>query len=142
MSTMFWIWMAAAVLFLIGEITMPTFFFLCFAVAGAAAGVYSIWGPQEYYWQIGIFIIVSLVLIPLTRHFAKRVAEPNAQKANIDNIVGAKAVVVKEISAHESGQVKIEGEVWSATATETIPMNSSVRVIKISGTKVHVERVN
>lgn len=142
MSTMFWIWMAAAVLFLIGEIAVPTFFFLCFAVAAAATGVYSIWGPQEYYWQIGIFIIVSLVLIPLTRNFAKRVTSPHAQKANIDNIVGSTALVVKEISAHESGQVKIEGEVWSATATEAIPLNSSVRVVKISGTKVHVERVN
>ena len=60
---MFWIWLAAAVVFLIIELLSPTFFFICFTAGAVVSGVFSYFYPEAYYWQIGIFIVVSLALL-------------------------------------------------------------------------------
>ena len=67
MSTMFWVWVTAAVIFLILELMTPTFVFACFVVGSITAGVYSYFYPESYYWQVGIFIVLTVGLRPLTR---------------------------------------------------------------------------
>ena len=76
METMFWIWMAAAAVFVIVEQFAPTLVFLSFAVAAAVSGIYAQFKPEEFYWQIGIFIMVTVVVFPLSRKFAKRITKP------------------------------------------------------------------
>jgi membrane protein implicated in regulation of membrane protease activity len=56
-------------------------------------------------------------------------------KTNIDALVGGKAVVVATVDA-QSGQVKINGEVWSARSydeTEVLEPGRSVTIMNISG---------
>jgi membrane protein implicated in regulation of membrane protease activity len=56
-------------------------------------------------------------------------------KTNIDALVGGKAVVVATVNAH-TGQVKINGEVWSARSydeTEVLEPGRSVTIMNISG---------
>jgi membrane protein implicated in regulation of membrane protease activity len=56
-------------------------------------------------------------------------------KTNIDALVGGKAVVVATVDAH-TGQVKINGEVWSARSydeTEVLEPGRSVTIMTISG---------
>jgi membrane protein implicated in regulation of membrane protease activity len=56
-------------------------------------------------------------------------------KTNIDALVGGKAVVVATVDAH-TGQVKINGEVWSARSydeTEVLEPGRSVTIMNISG---------
>ena len=141
MSTIFWVWMAAAVAFLILELISPTLFFVCFVAGGVVAGIFSYFSPEQYYWQLGIFVIVTLGLLPLTRIIAKKITKPEPRKSNVDALIGSVALVTKAIDPDLGGQVKIEGEVWVAVASEAIPENSKVRVISVSGTKVTVEKL-
>jgi membrane protein implicated in regulation of membrane protease activity len=56
-------------------------------------------------------------------------------KTNVDALVGGKAVVVATVDA-QSGQVKINGEVWSARSydeTEVLEPGRSVTIMTISG---------
>lgn len=141
MYTMFWIWLAAAVVFLILELATPTLIFACFVIGAVVSGVFSYFYPESYYWQIGIFIIVSTILLPLTRTLAKKITKPSPQKSNVDALIGQVVLVTKAIDADLGGQVLIEGEVWRAQAGENIEENAKVQVISVSGTKVTVERI-
>jgi membrane protein implicated in regulation of membrane protease activity len=139
-GTMFWIWLAAAVVFLIFELSMPTLVFACLFVGAVAGGVYGIFFPESYYWQLGIFLIVSAVLLPLTRSLAHKITKPSPQKSNIDALLGQVAVVTKAIDPQDGGQVRIEGEVWRASAGEAIESGAKVKVVSVSGTRVVVQR--
>lgn len=141
MSTMFWVWLTAAVVFLILELMTPTFIFACFVVGSIAAGVFGYFYPESYAWQVGIFIVLTTALLPLTRTLAQKITKESPQKSNIDALIGEVALVTKAIDPDLGGQVKIEGEIWSARADEQISENEKVKVVSISGTKAHVERL-
>jgi len=142
MATMFWIWMAAAVVFLIIELLTPTLLMVNFAVGAFVAGVYAQFVPESYYWQFGIFAVVSIVCIPLTRRFAARISKPEPEKANVDRMIGRIALVEQAIDPDVGGKVKFEGEIWVAGADEKIETNAKVRIVGVSGTRVKVERAS
>ncbi|MCP4685285.1 MAG: NfeD family protein [bacterium] len=134
--------MAAAVVFLIIELMTPTMIFLCFVVGSAGAGVYAIGEPESYYWQMGIFVIVSVVLLPFTRMMAKKISKPSPEVSNVDRMIGQVALVTEPIDPDLGGKVQFEGEIWVAKAEEAIESQSKVRIVSIVGTKVMVERLS
>lgn len=142
METMFWIWMAAAVIFLIIELLSPSLFFVSFAVAAGISGVYAQFYPQEYYWQIGIFVIGILITLPLTRRFAKRITKPAPSESNVDALIGKIGLVVSPIDPDTGGKIRYEGETWQAQADEPIEQNAKVRIVEVIGARVRVRRVN
>lgn len=141
MSTMFWVWLTAAVVFLILELVSPTFIFACFVLGSIVAGIYSYIYPDSYYWQVGIFIVLTVGLLPLTRTLARKITKESPQKSNIDALIDKVALVTKAIDPDLGGQVKIEGEIWLARADEFVAENEKVIIVSISGTKVHVEKL-
>ncbi len=133
--------MAAAVVFLIIELLMPTFIFLCFVAGSLAAGIYSYFKPDEEYWQVGIFVIVTVILLPLSRKLAKRITKPSPHDSNVDAMIGKTALVTSRIDPDLGGKVRYEGEIWQAMAEESIEENAKVKIMSVSGTKLHVERL-
>ena len=139
MSVIVWIWLAAAVIFLIIELTTPTLIFVCFFAGALASGVYSYFSPDQFYWQIGIFVIVSVALLPPTRMLAKNLDKPSAQKSNVDALVGQTGLVIKPIDPDNAGQVQIGGEIWLASASSALAEGARIRVLSVSGTRLNVE---
>jgi len=139
MSGMYWMWLAAAVIFLIIELLTPALLFICFVVGAVAAGVYSYFSPDQYYWQIGIFVAVSLALLPPTRILAKRLTKPSAQKSNVDALIGKTGKVIKTVDADDGGQVQIGSEVWIASASQKLESGARIKVVSVSGARLHVE---
>lgn len=142
MPTLFWIWMALAVVFLIIELTTPTMIFFSFVGGSVAAGILTIFYPEAYYWQIGVFLIVSAILIPMLRRFAGKITRESAAKSNVDRMIGDTARVTKAISAGDSGQVQHEGEVWLASADEDLAVGDHVTIESVTGVRLHVKRKN
>ncbi len=142
MSTMFWIWAAAAAIFLILELASPGLIFACFVAGSLVSGTYSYFYPEEYYWQIGIFALVAVVLLPLTRTLARRVTKPSPQQANMDALVGRVGMVTKAIDRDLGGQIKVEGELWTALADVDVAVSTKVRVLGATGTRLHVEKLD
>jgi len=131
--------MAAAVVFLILELVSPALFFICFVAGGVVAGIFSYFSPDAYYWQIGLFIVVTLGLLPLMRKIAKRITKPAPQKSNVDALIGQVGLVTKEIDPNLGGQVLIGGETWVALADQWIEKDKKVNIISVTGTRVKVE---
>lgn len=142
MSTMFWIWIAAAVVFLIIELVTPTLIFICFVIGAVCAGLYGQFAPDSLYVQVAIFLVVSLVLLPFTRRLASRITKPAPQISNVDRMIGQVALVTQAIDPDLGGKVRYEGEIWTAEAGEAIAEQSKVRIVSLSGTRVRVEPID
>lgn len=95
--------------------------------------------------QTSIFVVSSVILIFATKPFVKKFAKNDNQfKTNMYSIIGKVGIVTKEINSIEgSGQIKVEGEIWSAICkNETIiPKGTKVEVLEIQGVKAIVNPI-
>lgn len=140
MPTVFWLWLAAAVIFLIIEIGTPTLVFACFVV-GAIGGAVSSTMTESYLIQAAIFAVISIILIPLTRPLAKKITKPSPQLTNVDAMINQTGLVIKKIDpAMDSGQVRVDGQVWQANADEPIDEGSKIKVDKAVGVRLYVSK--
>jgi membrane protein implicated in regulation of membrane protease activity len=141
MPTIFWLWLAAAVIFLIVEIGTPTLVFACFVLGAVGAAVTSIMTP-DYLIQLGVFAGVSIILIPLTRPLAKKITKPSPQAVNVDAMIGREGLVIKKIDpTNDTGQVRVDGQIWKVHSDYPIEEGAKVRVDKITGAKLHVSKM-
>ncbi len=142
MPTIFWLWLAAMVIFLIVEIMTPGLVFACFAVGALGGAVASVM-TDSYLIQLGVFAFLAIILIPLTRPLAKKITKPSPQKTNVDAMVGKAGIVVKAIDpVAEVGQVRVEGQVWQAIASEPIDEGAQIIVDKVQGARLYVSKNN
>ncbi len=93
--------------------------------------------------QIGLFIIVSLVLLFCTRPLAVKYLNAKTSKTNLDSLIGKSARVTKTIdNIQAQGQAKVNGMEWTARSADddvVIPEGTVVTILKISGVKLIVE---
>jgi len=75
----FYAWLIIAVIFTIIEIFTAGFFYACFA-AGAIVAWASSLVTGSALWQIIVFCVVSVGLIPITRIFARRVTDESVPR--------------------------------------------------------------
>ncbi len=114
-----------------------------FAVGAVAAIGASAMG-FNFYLQTAVFFVVSIVLLYFTRPIAKKYLKIGAQKTNVSEIIGKKGIVKKKILPHETGQVKIKGQIWTAVSEDgsIIEEKSEVIVAQVEGVKVIVRPKN
>ena len=140
MPTIFWFWMAAAVIFLIIEITTPSLVFACFVIGCIGSAVTSTM-TDSYLVQAAVFAGISIILIPLTRPLARKITKPSPQLTNVDAMVGRPGLVVKKIDpAKDIGQVRVDGQVWQAVAEEVLEEGTGIKVDKVIGARVYVSK--
>ncbi len=145
----FYIWLILAVLFIIVEIFTAGFFYACFAIGALAAMVTGFItnslmadGGYGLVWQIVIFCAVSVALIPLTRNFARRIADNSVPQAGADALVGLEGIVIEAVNPSDDvGKVKVDGQVWRATASGPIDGGTTIKVMEVRGAKLIVEAV-
>ncbi len=140
MPTIFWLWLAAMVIFLIVEMLTPSLVFACFAVGALGAAIASTM-IDNYLIQLGIFAFLAIILIPATRTLAKKITKESPQKSNVDAMIGKSGLVIKAIDpVAEIGQVRVEGQVWQAIASEPIDKDTKITVDKVQGARLYVSK--
>lgn len=140
---MWQIWLILAGIFFIGEIATTGFLVFWFGVGALLAMVTSFF-TTSIILQTVIFVISSTILILVTKPFVKKFVDIKTTNTNAYSIIGKNALVIKEIDPiHSTGQIKVDGEVWSAESqnSEVIPKGSEVKVIAIEGVKAIVKAV-
>jgi membrane protein implicated in regulation of membrane protease activity len=131
------IWLIAAVVFAVGEITTLGFFLGPFAGGALLAAIISAIGVGEVVsWAV--FLLVSVVLLGTLRPLARSHRKMPAQlRTGTAALVGRSAQVTERIANDENcGSVRIEGENWTARAyddDEIIQAGARVRVMEIRG---------
>ena len=133
------IWLIVAGICLVIEIATVGFLIFWLAIAALITCILSLF-IHSFIAQFAIFVILSAVLIFLTRPFAKKINKNDNVSTNINRLIGKKATVTKEISENHLGQVKVGSDVWAATSSENISEGTTVTVEKVDGVKLIVSK--
>ncbi len=140
---MVYFWIALTVILVIVEALTVQLVTIWFA-AGSLAAVIAAFAGADTMWQFIIFAAVSLIALLVSRPYVKKVIQKKAVPTNADRCIGKQAVVIQTISNRDaSGQVKVEGAVWSARSGDdsVIEEGETVLIKKIEGVKVVVEKI-
>ena len=137
------VWLIIAGFFFILEIITEGFLVFWFGLGAVIAlGVSFIPGATPTI-QTAVFVVMSTLLVLCTRKFSKDVS-PKDTKSNVYTILGKRAVVLHKIdNSTGAGQIKIDGDVWSAKSSdgELIEENASVEILSIDGVKAVVKKI-
>ena len=109
-----------------------------FTIGGVAACVASIAGASVLV-QVIVFLLVSIVLLYFTRSLAEK--KLKIKKTNV-NFAVKTALVIEAITPHNTGQVKAQGQIWTAitdSEDSTMEKGTTVRILRVEGVKLVVE---
>ena len=141
MLPVYWIVIAVVLLFI--EFITMGLTTIWFAGGAAAAFLTALLGfPLPV--QVGVFIAVSVVLVVFTRPLAARYLNSRTTRTNVESLVGKTALVTEAISNRKAaGQVQVDGVSWTARSVsgEEVPVGEAVRICRIQGVKLMVERL-
>lgn len=135
-------WLITAGIFFIVEMLTVGFLVFWFGIGALITMLVSFFVPNPYI-QAVVFLVTSTLLIFLTKPFVNKFLNKDKKIAtNAYSIIGRTGIVVKEINPIEgTGQIKVNGEIWSAKTnlTESISENTEVEVVQIDGVKAVVK---
>lgn len=135
-------WLIAAGVFFIIEMATIGFLVFWFGI-GALLAMATSFITDNILIQALVFIITSTLLLIFTKPLVdKFIKIPKEVKTNAYSIIGKKGIVISKINNIEGvGQIKIDGEVWSARSAtdEDIPENTEVEIVEIDGVKAVVK---
>lgn len=138
------IWLIIAGTFAFLEIITTGFFVIWIGIAALLPMAYSIFFPEQYVTQVIIWAITSVILILLTKKLSDKI-RPTSTPTNVYSVLGKRATVTQTINNDKAqGQVKVDGDIWSARADEIdniIPEGSVVEILRIEGVKVIVKNI-
>lgn len=141
---MWQVWLIIAGLFFVGEIATVGFLIFWFGIGALIAMIVSFF-TSNIIIQTTIFVISSTILIFATKPFVKKFADVKKTNTNVYSIIGKKALVTKTIDPiHSVGQIKINGEVWTAESenNQVIDEGSEVEILEIKGVKAIVKPIH
>lgn len=141
-----WVWLAAAALFIVGEISMAgTFFLLPFGLGAAVAAVFAFSGSSAATGWF-VFVVVSLVASIAVRPIVRRLdAAGDPISVGAERLIGQTGVVITELSAgaDRMGAVRLGREEWHAESTDggELAAGTEIEVVEIRGTRAIVRPV-
>lgn len=140
-ENLWWIWFVLAAFFAISEIFTAGFFILWFGIGAAVAGLLAILGVGVV-WQWVAFVVVTGILIAVSRKFAERFTKEQPPGIGADRFIGKIGIVLEDISNIENtGRVRIDKDEWRADSEtdEIITKGRKVIVTKLDGTHLVVK---
>ena len=139
-------WLIASGIFFIAEIITTGFLVFWLGIAGLITMCISFF-TDNLMIQASVFVILSAVLILATKPFVNKFVnkKENTEKTNAFSIIGKTAIVIKDIdSINGVGQIKVDGEVWSAEGINgsNIEKGTKVEVKEIDGVRAIVAPIS
>lgn len=127
-------------LFLILEMTVPTMFFLNFAVGAFVTAVCSIYIFNWTALTI-IFVAVSLLSLLILRPMLVKKTNKSQETGMSAKYIGKTAKVIETVTEN-SGVISIYDERWEARADHEIPVDSKVEIIKNESLVMFVKEID
>jgi len=134
-----WVWVALVVVFAVIEaftLGLTTIWFAISAFVMVFLSFLKIPLPV----QIIIFLLISGVLLYFTRPLAVKKFKTGRVKTNVESLAGMHALVTKQISEFDRGEVKLNGQFWTARSEDgsTIKEGTKCEVVRIEGVQAIV----
>ncbi|MCL2337528.1 MAG: NfeD family protein [Firmicutes bacterium] len=137
------IWLIIAGICLLLEIFTTGILIFWFAIGALFAAATSFFADSLVI-QTFVFVIVSTILLFLTRPMVNRYIKTKNVHTNAFAAINKKGIVTVDIDPTLStGQVKIDGEIWTARAEKDtlITKGTNIEVVRIDGVKVIVKPI-
>lgn len=137
------IWIGFAIIMAVCEAFTTQLVSIWFVFGSICAAITTIFTPSIPI-QSAVFLLVSLIALIITRPLVRRFKRKRTNiGTNADRLIGKTGVLMTDISDPQSvGQVRVEGEIWSAKSDFTpIEKNSKVTVLAIEGVKLIVKPI-
>ena len=128
------IWFIAGFIMLLAEFAMPGLIIFFFGVGAWLVALICLFTDISINIQLTLFLIASILLLISLRKWVKNIfVGRTGQKHSADEIlqefVGKKAVVTREINTQTGGKVEFHGTNWNGEADERINRGASVEII-------------
>ncbi len=131
METMYWL--IIFIVLLIIEICTMGLTTIWFAGGALVAFVLGVIGFGTLV-QVIAFVIVSVVLLIVTRPIALKYFNKERQKTNAESLIGQQALVLEDIDTlHAQGLVEVNGQEWSAKTDDAEGVIKKHMVVTIEG---------
>lgn len=137
------IWIGFAVLMAVCEAFTSQLVSIWFVLGSVCAAITSIF-TDSVPIQSAVFLVVSLIALVVTRPLVNKIRQKKGKTStNADRLIGKIGIVISDIEdVQKVGQVKVEGEIWTAKSQSApIAKDSKVKVLAIEGVKLIVEPV-
>ena len=135
-------WLGAAAVFLVIEILTVSLTTIWFS-GGALVAALLAWMDYDEPVQVGAFILVSILMLILTRQWAREYLNNRTVKTNADRLIWETCLVTETVeNLTNKGQVTVKGQVWSARSVDDdqiLPKGTLVRIVAITGVKLVVK---
>lgn len=138
-------WAIVTIVLVVAEIGTVQLIAIWFGAGSLVAFITSFFGI-DFKIQIAVFLLVSIVLLLLTRPFVKKFLSNKRVATNADSIIGQKGLVYEPIdNLHQSGRITVNGLDWAARAeddNQTFEVNQLCEVVRIEGVKAIVRALS
>ena len=134
-------WLACAVFFFVIELNAPALVSIWFSIGALCTSVLAVFihNPKGQFFS---FVIVSAILLVLSKHLYHRNVEPVHKDEILEKFLEKRAKVCDDIpNDYETGTISINGVTWKAVSMtgEKIPKGSIVVVKKVDGLTLGVK---
>ena len=136
-----WIWVVAALVFGLGEMSTPGSFFLAPFAVGALVAAVLAFADVSVGVEWAAFVVVSVACLFALRPLAHRLDRgASADGVGSRRLIGRDGVVLEDIPAGDLGVVRVDREEWRAVAADRGALEAGTRVTitDVEGTKVVV----
>lgn len=134
---MLW-WLGIGIVFFIIEAIIPGLISIWFGIAAMITMVISAFIANIFY-QFYIFIILSGIIFVITKNISKKWRE--RKKENLDRIRG-QIVEIRSIKNNGDYEIYLDGKNWIGKSSESFEVGEKVRVTRIEGIKLILEKVD
>lgn len=136
-------WILVAIICGAIEIFTVGFWFLWLAIAGVIVALLVQFGLlPALEMQLLVFALFTLLLIIFTRPLVVKFVKSNDKVSNVKALIGQHGITLTSIVPMQFGQVKVNGEIWTAVAEEELEENTRVEVMGIDGVKLIVKKAS
>ncbi|MCI7276469.1 MAG: NfeD family protein [Lachnospiraceae bacterium] len=136
------VWLGVLILMILLELATMGLTTIWFAGGALAAFIAALCGASLLV-ELGLFLVVSFLLLFAFRPLAMRYVNSRTVKTNVESLAGKTARVTEEIN-NEMGQgtAVLNGQEWTARSADdtVIPAGSLVVVDAVSGVKLLVHK--
>lgn len=136
-------WLGAVVLLLVIEAITMGLTTIWFA-GGALAAFFVALAGGPLMLQIGVFLVISTLLLIFTRPAAAKFMNQKVERTNVDSLIGKHAVVTETVdNLKGTGRVKIGAADWKARSEEEsliLNRDEVVKVSRVDGVKLIVNK--
>ena len=138
------VWLMLCGLCLIIEIFTVSFLMFFPGVGAFFAFISALLGANVTIQSI-VFVVSSALMIIFLRPLVTKLFKTKDIAMNSNALIGKSGIVLKDIKGDEKvGQVKVQGEVWSAICEDgtSIDKDTRITVLAISGVKLIVKEIS